>query len=158
MCIRDSYQPVITSANVGIHPEALISHGATLKSYPYEHRLSILEEARLLGFDETIVCNTEGNICEGAVSNIIVRIDGQWVTPPLSDGVLPGIMRDLVNENCDVHIQSIPLARIDEITAAILLNSLRIAQEVHAIQGRPLQPSHAFVAEIKAMVRLHSVG
>ena len=153
-----AYQPVITSANVGIHPEALISHGATLKSYPYEHRLSILEEARLLGFDETIVCNTEGNICEGAVSNIIVRIDGQWVTPPLSDGVLPGIMRDLVNENCDVHIQSIPLARIDEITAAILLNSLRIAQEVHAIQGRPLQPSHAFVAEIKAMVRLHSVG
>ena len=153
-----TYQPISTSANLGIHPVALVSDGETLKRYPYEHRLSILEEARLLGFDETIVCNTEGKICEGAVSNIIVYIDGQWITPPTSDGVLPGIMRQLVLAHCDVQVKSIPLSRIDDVTCAILLSSLRIAQEVQAIAGHPLQPSHAFVDEIKAMVQLHSVG
>ena len=152
------YRPILNSANLGIHPEVLISHGETLKSYPYEHRLAILEEAHLLGFDETIVSNTEGNICEGAVSNIIFCIDGVWLTPPTTDGVLPGIMRELVLDHCDVQVQSIPLTRIGDVSAAILLSSLRIAQEVHAIAGRPLQPSHAFVDEIKAMVRLHSVG
>jgi branched-chain amino acid aminotransferase len=152
------YLPVTTSATVGIHPDATVSRGETLKRYPYEYRLAILEEARLLGFDETIVSNTQGNICEGAVSNIIMCIDGLWITPPTSDGVLPGIMRELVIAHCDVQVQSIPLSRIDAISSAILLSSLRIAQEVHAIAGRPLQPSHAFVAQIKAMVQLHSVG
>ena len=152
------YQPTSISANLGIHPDALVSNGETLKRYPYEHRLSILEEARLLGFDEAIVCNTDGNICEGAVSNVIFFIDGQWITPPTSDGVLPGIMRQLVLTHCDVQVKSIPLSRIDDVTCAIVLSSLRIAQEVHAIAGRPLQPSHVFVDEIKAMVQLHSVG
>ncbi len=152
------YRPVTTSANVGIHPDALVSEGETLKRYPYENRLAILEEARLLGFDETIVSNTAGNICEGAVSNIMMCIDGLWITPPTIDGALPGIMRELVIAHCDVRVQSIPLSRIDEISSAILLSSLRIAHEVHAIAGRPLQPSHAFVDEIKAMVQLHSVG
>ena len=90
------YKPVTKPATLRIHSDALEVNAQMIKSYPYEHRLAILDEARLLGFDEALVCNTEGNICEGAVSNVILEIDGRWVTPPTSDGTLPGIMRDLV--------------------------------------------------------------
>jgi len=152
------YQPVTTPASLCIHPDALISQAAVIKSYPYDHRLSILNEAKLLGFDEALVCNTEGNICEGAVSNVIFWIDGQWVTPPTSDGVLPGIMRGLVIANNQVVVKSLPLARIGDVASAVLLSSLRIASDVASIQGRLLQPSEAFVDEIKAMALLHSVG
>ena len=152
------YEPVTKAASVCIHPDALPSQGAAIKSYPYEHRLSILNEAKLLGFDEALVVNTEGNICEGAVSNVIACIDGKWITPPTSDGVLPGIMRDLVLANNGVVVQSLPLARIGDVTSAVLLSSLRIASDVASIQSRPLQPSRAFVDEIRAMARLHSVG
>ena len=151
------YQPVTTTATVRIHPDYLISKGETIKSYPYENRLAILDEAKLLGFDEAIVCSTEGNICEGAVSNIIFHINGRWVTPPTSDGALPGIMRGLVIDYCGVGVESVGLSQIEDITAAILLSSLRIAQSIQSIEGRELELSDAFCDEIHAMAVLHSV-
>lgn len=152
------YQPHNKPATLRIHSDAIEPNNQMIKSFPYEHRLAILEEAKLLGFDEALVCNTEGFICEGAVSNVIVKIDGRWVTPPTSDGTLPGIMRDLVIENCEVSVESIPVSRIDQVRAAILLSSLRISQPVASINGRELEASQDFSDEIRASVILHSLG
>jgi para-aminobenzoate synthetase/4-amino-4-deoxychorismate lyase len=44
------------------------------------------------GFD-TLFFNRRGELTEGGRSNVFVRIDGRWVTPPLACGVLPGVMR-----------------------------------------------------------------
>ncbi|MDO8645192.1 MAG: aminotransferase class IV [Candidatus Planktophila sp.] len=145
-------------ARVRIHPDALAPDSQMIKSYPYGHRLAILEEAKLVGFDDALVCNTDGNICEGAVSNVMMSIDGRWVTPPTSDGTLPGIMRELVVEHFGVSIESISLSRIDEIRGAILLSSLRISQPVASIDGRELEASQSFSDKIRAMVTLHSLG
>ena len=152
------YQPLTTAARVRIHPDYFISKGETIKSYPYENRLAIVDEAKLLGFDEAIVCSTEGKICEGAVSNIIFHINGRWVTPPTSDGALPGIMRGLVIDYCGVAVDSVGLSQIEDISGAILLSSLRIAQSIQSIDGRELELSHDFCDEIHAMAILHSVG
>lgn len=151
------YEPLVKAARLRTHPDAHISKGEKIKSYPYEHRLAIINEAKLLGFDEAIVHSTEGNICEAAVSNLILKIDGRWVTPPTSDGLLAGIMRELVIDYCRVSVESVPLSRIDDISAAVLLSSLRIAQAVASIDGRELEPSQGFVDEIAAMAVLHSV-
>jgi branched-chain amino acid aminotransferase len=152
------YEPLTTSAKVRIHPQPLVSHGESIKSYPYADRLAILQEAKSLGFDEAIVTSTEGFICEGAVSNIIFLVDGEWITPPTSDGVLPGIMRGLVLEYCDVKVASLGTSQIDMVESAILLSSLRIAQSIESIDGRRLRPSQLFTDEIHAMAVLHSVG
>ncbi len=152
------YEPSTKAAKVRIHPQALISKGETVKSYPYGYRLSILEDAKSLGFDEAIITSTEGNICEGAVSNIIFLIDGEWITPPTSDGVLPGIMRGLVLDYCGVKIAPLHISRINNVESAILLSSLRIAQSIESIDGRTLSLSQAFNDEIQAMAVLHSVG
>ncbi len=45
------------------------------------------------GFGEVIFMNEQGNVTEGAISNIFIRIDDQWLTPPVSCGLLPGTMR-----------------------------------------------------------------
>ena len=152
------YQSQNKLATLRIHPDQCAINSQMIKSYPYGHRLAILEEARLLGFDEALVCNTDGKICEGAISNVILKIDGRWVTPPTGDGALPGIMRELVIEHCAVAVESISLSRIDEVRAAILLSSLRISQPVASINGRELEASQAFCDEIRAMVILHSLG
>mgnify|MGYP000217806262 CR=1 FL=1 len=58
--------------------------------------LNLLTQARVDGFDEFIIVNQNGKVCEGAVSNFVFRIDGLWVTPDLGAGVLPGIIRGII--------------------------------------------------------------
>jgi para-aminobenzoate synthetase/4-amino-4-deoxychorismate lyase len=35
-------------------------------------------------------------LTEGGRSNVFVKVDGRWHTPPLACGVLPGVMRALL--------------------------------------------------------------
>ncbi len=152
-----AYQNLDSSARVRLHPDAIDNAGGSMKRYPYEHRLAILKEAKLLGFDEAIVTNREGNISEGAVTNLLVHIDGAWITPPIEDGALPGIMRELIIQNCNVKIASLALTRIGEITSGILLSSLRIAQAIDSIDGRQLSSCAIMCDQIQAMALRHSV-
>jgi len=45
------------------------------------------------GGDEVVFLNERGEVAEGARSNIFVRRKGEFLTPPLSAGLLPGILR-----------------------------------------------------------------
>lgn len=132
--------------------------GQPVKSYPYSHRLDILNLAKESGFDEAVIVNDQKKVCEGSVTNLLVNLDGKWITPPISDGVLPGIMRALVIEYCGVSVKSIDVADLVRVQSAFLLSSLRIAQTVAAIDGRLLKPSPEFAAEIEAMALKTSVG
>jgi len=152
------YTEVTSAAKVGKHPVALVMAGVPIKSYPYNHRLEILERARINGFDEALVTSSDGKICEGSVTNVLLKIAGKWCTPPLSDGVLAGVMRALVIENCDVMVRSIAISEIGDIESAFLLSSLRIAQPISSIDGRELSQSHEFRDEIQAMALRTSVG
>jgi len=50
-------------------------------------------DAEAQGAFDTLFFNERGELTEGGRCNVFVRIDGHWYTPPLSCGVLPGIMR-----------------------------------------------------------------
>jgi branched-chain amino acid aminotransferase len=152
------YTEVVSAAKVGIHPDPLVVEGVPVKSYPYTHRLEILEQSRINGFDESLVTSTDGKICEGSVCNVLLKIAGTWCTPPLSDGVLPGVMRALVIENFNVMVRSIAVTEVADIESAFLLSSLRIAQPIASINGRELSQSHEFRDEIEAMALRTSVG
>jgi branched-chain amino acid aminotransferase len=152
------YTEVVSAAKVGIHPDPLVVEGVPVKSYPYTHRLEILEQSRINGFDESLVTSADGKICEGSVFNVLLKISGTWCTPPLSDGVLPGVMRALVIENFNVMVRSIAVTEVADIESAFLLSSLRIAQPIASINGRELSQSHEFRDEIEAMALRTSVG
>ncbi|MGN0275579.1 MAG: aminotransferase class IV [Hominisplanchenecus sp.] len=65
----------------------------------------ILEKrkARSLGADELIFLNTRGEICEGCTTNIFFGREGKLTAPPLTCGMLPGVMRQLVYEKAAVR-------------------------------------------------------
>jgi para-aminobenzoate synthetase/4-amino-4-deoxychorismate lyase len=44
------------------------------------------------GFDQLFV-NQDGHVTEGGRSNVFVKLQNRWYTPPLRAGVLPGVMR-----------------------------------------------------------------
>ncbi|MFO8009679.1 MAG: branched-chain amino acid transaminase [Dehalococcoidia bacterium] len=52
------------------------------------------QEALGLGYDEAIMLNSHGMLCEGSGENLFIVKDGALITPPPSAGALPGITRD----------------------------------------------------------------
>lgn len=50
--------------------------------------------------DEVLLLNERGEVCEGTITNVFAEVEeGQFVTPALSSGLLPGILRaDLIRE------------------------------------------------------------
>ncbi|MDB5800929.1 MAG: pabB [Rhodocyclales bacterium] len=52
-----------------------------------------LQDATAAGHFDVIYLNTREEICEGARSNIFIERDDHLLTPPLSSGLLPGVMR-----------------------------------------------------------------
>ena len=152
------YQEKNNPASVTVFSHEIVEEGVPLKTYPYSHRLEILREVNSKGFDEAIVINQMNKVCEGSVTNLLFKIDATWITPPLSDGVLPGVMRALVIENLEVQVRSITVQEIPRVESGFLLSSLRIAQPISAIEGRELIHSHEFEAEIRAMALRTSVG
>lgn len=153
-----AYQANNLPAKLISYKQTLTKDGQSIKSFPYDHRLKILEAARHVGADEAIVFNDYGLVCEGSVTNLLLCIGGEWITPPIGDGVLPGIVRALVIEYCGVKVRSIPAMQLVHVTSGFLLSSLRIAQPIGSIDGRELALATEFQAQIEAMAVRTSVG
>ena len=62
----------------------------------YVNSILAKTEATLAGFDEAILLNQDGHVCEGSGENIFLVIDGRMYTTPIEDNVLPGVTRDTV--------------------------------------------------------------
>jgi len=67
---------------------------------------------RLHAFD-MLFFNDRGELTEGGRSNVFVKCDGRWWTPPLSSGVLPGIMRSVLLEDTALNASERVLRRED---------------------------------------------
>jgi para-aminobenzoate synthetase/4-amino-4-deoxychorismate lyase len=52
--------------------------------------------AEAKGAFDALFFNEKGELTEGGRSNVFVRIEGQWCTPPLSCGLLPGVLRAVI--------------------------------------------------------------
>lgn len=55
-------------------------------------------EAKLNGFDETIMLNELHMVAEGSGENVFLARNGKLLTPPINAGILPGITRDSIIE------------------------------------------------------------
>jgi branched-subunit amino acid aminotransferase/4-amino-4-deoxychorismate lyase len=58
------------------------------------------EEARAAHADEALLVSANGELLEGAVSNVFVVRNGEVLTPPLARGILPGLARATVLVLC----------------------------------------------------------
>jgi para-aminobenzoate synthetase/4-amino-4-deoxychorismate lyase len=69
--------------------------------------------------------NTLGNVTESAIANIVYQVEGELFTPPLGDGLLPGVLRDeLLNER-KISERALPVTELGAVEAVWLINSLR---------------------------------
>jgi para-aminobenzoate synthetase/4-amino-4-deoxychorismate lyase len=78
------------------------------------------------GFD-MLFFNARGELTEGGRSNVFLRIDGAWFTPPLACGLLPGVMRSVLLEDAAWQGRERVLTREDLLRAEeiVVCNALR---------------------------------
>jgi para-aminobenzoate synthetase/4-amino-4-deoxychorismate lyase len=83
--------------------------------------------AEAVGAFDTLFFNERGELTEGGRSNVFLRLGGRWYTPPLSSGLLPGVMRALLLDDPAWQATERPLTRDDlRATEAICVcNALR---------------------------------
>ena len=79
------------------------------------------------GAFDMLFCNEQGELTEGARSNLFVKLDGRWCTPPLSAGLLPGVMRAvlLADPAWDARERSLTLDDLRTAQEIVACNSLR---------------------------------
>jgi len=69
-----------------------------IKSLNYLNHVLARMEANRAGADEAILLNAQGNVTEGTTDNIFIIKEQQLFTPPVTDGALKGITRDIILE------------------------------------------------------------
>ena len=77
------------------------------------------------GIDELIYLNERNEVCEGTITNIFVKIAGQWLTPPLSSGCLPGVLRRKKIEDGSCKVKIITFSDLHDAEKIIVGNALR---------------------------------
>ncbi|TFW06580.1 aminodeoxychorismate synthase component I [Oxalobacteraceae bacterium OM1] len=83
------------------------------------------QAAERQGAFDTLFFNERGELTEGGRSNVFVRRGTLWLTPPLTSGVLPGVMRAVLIAQWQA--QEVPLTRNDLHAAdeIVVCNALR---------------------------------
>ena len=135
--------------------------GEEHKQFPYDHRFELLKSAQDEGYDDCILFNVKNEVTESAVANLLFLIEGVWVTPPISAGVLPGVIRAIAIEECEVKVRPIHISEIGDVESAFSLASLRIAQPISHIGEMKLKiedASQDMEARIRSHAQPHSVG
>jgi 4-amino-4-deoxychorismate lyase len=99
------------------------------KTINYLDKLYFSKQIKKLGLDEGIRINEFGNITEGLKSNLFIFDGHQWLTPPVEDGLLPGIARiwfmEVMSEKgYTVKEKSITSKDLNDSKLAVLSNSL----------------------------------
>jgi len=110
--LPDAHQAIMQSNNL------LLAHKVNLRTI---YDLAWKNAVALGGFD-AVFLNEQGLVTEGGRSSIFIQPKGsdEWLTPPLSAGVLPGVMRQSILDDLQWN------ARQAAITAADLVDADRI--------------------------------
>lgn len=105
------------------------------KCASYAENMVALAYAHKQGGGEAIFANTQGDLCEGATTNVFIVQNGVVLTPPTASGCLPGITREIILEICRlnniaVEETKIPMKLLNEADECFLTSSTRGLQLV----------------------------
>lgn len=110
--IRLATDPV-NAANVFLY------HKTTQRSV-YEDALASVSNC-----DDVLLWNTDGYITEASSSNVVIEIEGELVTPPVSCGLLGGTYRQWLLNQGELKERAVHVDELVKIKDLALINSVR---------------------------------
>ena len=111
-------------------------------------------EANRHGYNEAILLNEEGKVCEGTGENLFIVRDGVISTPPISDGLLAGITREsimVIADNLEYGVIEESLVRTDLYTAdeMFMTGSAAEVVPVRSVDGRVIGDAGPITLELQ---------
>jgi para-aminobenzoate synthetase/4-amino-4-deoxychorismate lyase len=92
----------------------------TTNRRPYEDRLAMFPAC-----SEVLLVNTRQEVTEFTIGNIVVELDGELWTPPIYCGLLPGILREVMIEECVIRERVLTVNDIRHASRVWRINSVR---------------------------------
>lgn len=131
----------------GALSDIIYANALGVKSLNYLPNVVALEQVRQKGFDEAIMKNPEGRIICSARGNLFLKIEDQIVTPPISEGALPGICRSrilniLQNQDRPAVIREVSVNDIKNAQAIAVSNSLVGLQPLDVFESNSLETQY----------------
>ena len=80
--------------------------------------------------DDVLLWNEQGELTESTIANLVVQYQGEWLTPPVSSGLLPGTMRQFLLDQGRIREAVIPRRWLPDCAQIVLVNSVRGWQPV----------------------------
>lgn len=99
--------------------EPLLYHKTTARTL-YDEARQECEDC-----DDVILWNPEGFVTESTIANIVVDRKGELITPPLSAGLLPGIMREVLLREGRIKEAMCSVEELKAAEKVFLINSVR---------------------------------
>lgn len=85
----------------------------------------VYENAVVPGFDDVILFNEKGELTEFTIGNLVVKMNGEYFTPPIECGLLPGTFRAERIASGEIKERVLKIQDLARCEAVFLINSLR---------------------------------
>ena len=112
-----------------------------LKSLNYLDNVLAAREASAKGADDALLLNGAGNVACTTIANVFAISGERVVTPPETEGSMPGILRRIVLETArslglDPTEATLARADLDRADEVFFTNSVRLIRSVTELDGR----------------------
>jgi branched-chain amino acid aminotransferase len=158
-------EPVEGGQTIGIFPDGRKACDvlSNLKSNNYLLYILAAHYAKKMSLDDCLVLNSQNRIADSTIANLFYIRQGQFYTPPLSEGVVAGVMRRHLLEALPqagyiVHQQAVTsedLLTADEI---FLTNALKGISPVRSLQGRSYTNNLSIAVYERLIKRLNELS
>ncbi|MDD3420323.1 MAG: bifunctional anthranilate synthase component I family protein/class IV aminotransferase, partial [Candidatus Gastranaerophilales bacterium] len=101
--------------------QKLLYHKTTYRPW-YEEAMAKIKSGEVY---DVIFVNEKGELTEGARTNIVLEIDGEMYTPPISCGLLNGVFRQQMIDNGDLKEKILYPSDLTRAQNIFCINSLR---------------------------------
>jgi branched-chain amino acid aminotransferase len=108
-----------------------------IKTLNYLDSIMARQEAERLGADDAILLNAAGRVAEATAGTLFIKLGDETVTPPVSEGALPGIARALLLESGAATERPLTRADLASAHAAFIANSLH-SRPIKWLDGKDL--------------------
>jgi len=137
---REAGLQLVTAPNHRVNP---LDHLPQLKRGNYADCLYAWNHARSRGADEALFVTDDGELLEGATSNLFVLRGDKLITPPTGSLVLAGVTRRQLLEQAPhlglrPRVEPLQRSQLHTCDEVLLTSSLRLVMPAASLDGAPL--------------------